>query len=65
MFDGVGKTAETLLTLLFGAIVIGVMVTNPEGVKAFFQGVATFTGNTVDAFSGKKGFAARTGSFVV
>lgn len=44
---------ERFLALLFGAIVVMLVVTNPSGVRAILQGLATFTGETVGAFSGR------------
>jgi hypothetical protein len=55
------KIIETFLTALFGAVVIGIVVTNPNGVVGFFNGLAGFTSKTVTAFSG--GFAGRTGNY--
>lgn len=58
-------TVEKFLLLLFTAIIVGIVVTNPGGVNGFFQGLANFTSGTVGAFSGGKGFAARTSSMSV
>ncbi len=58
-------TVEKFLILLFTAIIVGVVVTNPSGVNGFFQGLANFTSGTVGAFSGGQGFAARTSSLSV
>ena len=57
------STIEKFLVLLFGAIVVGVVVTNPAGIEGIFQGLAGFTSKTVDAFSGGRGFAARSGNY--
>lgn len=46
------RALEQFLALLFGAIVVGLVVSNPEGVKGILQGFASFTGETVQAFSG-------------
>ena len=51
-------TVEKFLVLLFGAIIVGMVVTNPGGVKGFFTGVADFTSKTVGAFS--TGFAGKS-----
>lgn len=56
---------EKFLLLLFTAIIIGVVVTNPNGVNGFFTGLANFTSGTVGAFTGGGGFAARTNSYSV
>ncbi len=52
-------TVEKFFVLLFGAIVVGIIVTNPGGVAGIFQGLANFTGKTVGAFAGSQGFAGR------
>jgi hypothetical protein len=49
-------TVEKFLVLLFGAIIVGIVVTNPSGINGFFQGLAGFTSKTVGAFA-PKGFA--------
>jgi hypothetical protein len=51
---------EKFLILLFGAIIVGIVVTNPKGVNDFFLGIAGFTSKTVGAFSGNQGFAGRS-----
>ncbi len=50
------STLERFLALLFGAIIVGLVVTNPGGVEKILKGFATFTGETVQAF---QGFAGR------
>lgn len=45
-------TVKQYLALLFGAIVVGLVLTNPRGVEAIIQGLASFTGRTVEAFTG-------------
>jgi hypothetical protein len=57
-------TIEKFLVLLFGAIVVGIVVTNPAGISGLLSGLAGFTSRTVGAFSGNKGFAARTGNYI-
>ncbi len=52
---------EKFFVLLFGAIVIGIIVTNPRGVRGVFEGLATFTRESVNAFSGGKGFVNQSG----
>jgi hypothetical protein len=44
-------TVEKFLLLLFTAIIVGIVVTNPSGMTGFFQGLANFTSGTVGAFS--------------
>jgi hypothetical protein len=44
------QTVERFLALLFGAIVLALVITNPRGVEAILKGFATFTGETVGAF---------------
>ena len=56
------STIDKFIGLLFLAIIVGIVVTNPGGIAGFFQGVANFTSKTVGAFSGNQGFAARTNS---
>lgn len=58
-------TVEKFLLLLFTAIIVGIVVTNPGGIQGLFQGLANFTSGTVGAFSGGQGFANRTGSYSV
>lgn len=52
-------TVEVFLGLLFGAIIVGIIFTNPAGVKGLWEGLADFSGKTVEAFSGKGGFVGR------
>jgi hypothetical protein len=54
-------TVDKFLLLLFTAIIVGIVVTNPGGIMGFFQGLTTFTAGTTNAFS--SGFAGRTSSF--
>jgi hypothetical protein len=54
-------TIEKFLILLFGAIIVGIVVTNPAGISGFFQGLGGFTSKTVEAFSG--GFAGKSGTY--
>ena len=42
---------KTYLTLLFGAIVVGLIVSNPGGVSAILNGLASFSGQTVESFT--------------
>ena len=49
-------TLEKFFALVFTAIIVGIVVTNPQGVKGIFQGLASFTSGAVGAFSGNKGF---------
>lgn len=51
------KLLEQFLALLFGAIVVGIVLTNPRGVQGILQGLSTFTGETVQAFQGFSGRA--------
>jgi hypothetical protein len=46
------RGVEIFLTLLFGAIVVMLIVTNGSGVNQALQGLGSFTGNTVSAFRG-------------
>jgi hypothetical protein len=39
------------LALLFGAIVVGLVVSNPRGVEAVLNGLASFSSQTVRAFT--------------
>lgn len=56
------STVEKFLVLLFGAIVVGIVVTNPNGIAGILNGLAGFSSQTVKAFSG--GFAAKSGSYI-
>ncbi len=53
---------EKFFILLFTAIIVGIVVTNPGGIQGLFAGLANFTSGTVGAFSGGQGFAGRTNS---
>lgn len=53
-------TVEKFLVLLFGAIVVGIVVTNPSGINGIFQGLAGFTQKTVGAFG--TNFANKSGN---
>ena len=50
-------TLERFLGLLFTAIIVGLLITNPRGVEATLRGFAEFTEKTVGAFG--RGFAGR------
>ena len=39
------------LALLFGAIVVGLIVSNPSGVSAILNGLASFSSQTVESFT--------------
>lgn len=52
------SAVERFLALLFGAIIVGLLVTNPRGVEGILKGFATFTGETVGAFGKFAGRAA-------
>lgn len=54
------STIEKFLILLFTAIIVGIVVTNPGGINGFFSGLAGFTSKTVGAFTGGGGFAGRS-----
>lgn len=60
MLDRWTLNFETFLVLLFTTIIVATIVTNPQGVIGFFQGLAGFTAKTVDAFTGGRGVIART-----
>ncbi len=49
------RVLEQFLALLFGAIVVGVVITNPRGVEAIIKGLGEFTSSTVGAFSQFRG----------
>lgn len=57
------QSLERFLALLFGAIVVGLVITNPSGVKAITSGLAEFTVGTVGAFGsfGRGGGVRRIG----
>lgn len=46
---------ETFLYLLFTAIIIAIMVTNPKGIAGILTGLGNFGGNVVGAFFGGRG----------
>jgi len=46
------RVLEQYLGLLFGAIILGLLVTNASGVAEILKGFASFTGETVQSFSG-------------
>lgn len=48
------QTLERFLALLFGAIVVMLILTNPSGVNAVINGIAKFTTGTVSAFAGAR-----------
>jgi len=48
-------TVEKFLVLLFGAIIVGVVITNPQGLSTMFSGLSNFTSSTVKAFQGFSG----------
>ena len=52
-------TLEVFLGLLFGAIIVGIIFTNPQGVKALWEGLADFSSKTLEAFAGQGGFVGR------
>ncbi len=40
------------LTLLFGAVVAGLVLSNPRGTEAILNGFASFSAQTVSSFAG-------------
>jgi len=48
-------TVEKFLILLFGAIIVGIVITNPQGLSTMFSGLSNFTSSTVKAFQGFSG----------
>jgi hypothetical protein len=50
------STLEKFLALFFGVILVGVVITNPGGLKAIFDGLTVFTRGTTQAFA-PQGFA--------
>jgi hypothetical protein len=57
IFTGAG--IMQFIALVFAVIVIGLVLTNPNGVKGFFGALAGFTADVTKAFAG--GFAGRSG----
>ena len=50
------STLEKFMTVLFSTITIGIILTNPTGVKGLLEGFGAFTSESVKAFSGGQGF---------
>jgi hypothetical protein len=48
-------TLERFLGLLFGAIIVGLLISNPRGIEATLRGFAEFTQRTVGAFAQFRG----------
>lgn len=46
------RALEQFLALLFGAIVVMLVITNPRGIEAILSGLGQFTSATVGAFRG-------------
>lgn len=51
------KNLEQFLALLFGAIIVGLVLTNARGVADILRGFASFTGETVKSFGEFRGRA--------
>jgi hypothetical protein len=48
-------TLERFLGLLFGAIIVGLLISNPSGIRATLEGFAAFSERTVRAFTQFRG----------
>lgn len=49
------RALEQFLALLFGAIVVMLVITNPRGIESILTGLTEFTRGTVGAFAGRGG----------